>query len=481
MFNRTVTLRDSWAERSRPAASAAQGRTAGFSRQAARQDDGSARHASPVDSMRSPTQKLNFRELVSLGVSEAAAASMVRSPGLLGVFHAARDRYPGGAASIADWLVNDVARLASAADGADLARLEPAAVSRVAEAVDDGELSHRQGRAIVEALLTRGVSFEEARASLDLTEIDDETMLSAMLRQVADEYPDKVAAYRGGQHGLLDFFVGQVMRHSRGKADPRKANELARAMFGKGHVRTGVTPRPGPRRVNALVPADNVLAITGILFIIVWGSLYLEGRFAWARTVSAALMALLGGLVLSNAGILPFASPAYDFVNDHFILVAIPLLLFKADLRVILRQGGQSAGRVHGFRRGGGRGGRHRVRPDRGARIRQVRGHARRRIHRGKPELPGRFPGGRHGAHAGNGRARRRDPRGSLVPVRPGGAAHRRRGPALAAPARPRDRSCRRVGRWCGGAADPSRGAARTRPAGGGGAGAADEQGPGPD
>lgn len=93
--------------------------------------------------------------------------------------------------------------------------------------------------------------------------------------------------------------------------------------------------------MNALVPADNVLAITGILFIIVWGALYMEGRFAWARTVSAALLALLGGLLLSNAGILPFASPAYDFVNDHFILVAIPLLLFKADLRVILRQGGR--------------------------------------------------------------------------------------------------------------------------------------------
>ena len=93
--------------------------------------------------------------------------------------------------------------------------------------------------------------------------------------------------------------------------------------------------------MNALLPADNVLAITGILFIVVWGALYLEGRFAWARTVSAALLALLGGLVLSNAGILPFTSPAYDFVNDHFILVAIPLLLFKADLRVILRQGGR--------------------------------------------------------------------------------------------------------------------------------------------
>lgn len=93
--------------------------------------------------------------------------------------------------------------------------------------------------------------------------------------------------------------------------------------------------------MSSLVPADNVLAITGVLFAVVWGALHLEGRFAWARTLSAALIALVGGLVLSNLGVLPFASPAYDFVNDHFILVAIPLLLFKADLRVILRQGGR--------------------------------------------------------------------------------------------------------------------------------------------
>ena len=93
--------------------------------------------------------------------------------------------------------------------------------------------------------------------------------------------------------------------------------------------------------MSPVIAPDNVLAVTGILFAVVWIALYLEGRFAWARTLSAALLALLGGLVLSNTGILPFASPAYDFVSDHFILVSIPLLLFKADLRVILRQGGR--------------------------------------------------------------------------------------------------------------------------------------------
>ena len=93
--------------------------------------------------------------------------------------------------------------------------------------------------------------------------------------------------------------------------------------------------------MSPVIAPDNVLAVTGTLFAVVWIALYLEGRFAWARTLSAALLALLGGLFLSNTGILPFASPAYDFVNDHFIMVSIPLLLFKADLRVIFRQGGR--------------------------------------------------------------------------------------------------------------------------------------------
>ena len=90
-----------------------------------------------------------------------------------------------------------------------------------------------------------------------------------------------------------------------------------------------------------LISPDNVLAVLGILFAVVALALFLERRHAWAKSLSAALLALLGGLALSNAGVLPFASPAYDFLNQYFILVAIPLLLFKADLRVILTQGGR--------------------------------------------------------------------------------------------------------------------------------------------
>jgi Asp-tRNA(Asn)/Glu-tRNA(Gln) amidotransferase B subunit len=41
--------------------------------------------------------------------------------------------------------------------------------------------------------------------------------------------PGQVAAYRGGKEGLLGFFVGQVMKETKGQADPRAVNELVRA------------------------------------------------------------------------------------------------------------------------------------------------------------------------------------------------------------------------------------------------------------
>ena len=49
-----------------------------------------------------------------------------------------------------------------------------------------------------------------------------------MARVLADN-PGQVAAYKGGKEGLLGFFVGQVLKETQGKADPKVVNELLRA------------------------------------------------------------------------------------------------------------------------------------------------------------------------------------------------------------------------------------------------------------
>ena len=227
VFNRTVTLRDSWAARSgadsqrRPVAAPE------AKAEAAR----GGRRQSPEESMRSDEERRRFRELVALGASEAAAAGLVRSPPLLEVFGRARREYPEGAASISAWLVNEFTRLLGSDPEARLERLDPAALAALARDVDEGDLSHRQARTVAATLLRRGGSLEEAKAGLDLSEIGDESTLRGLLDEILAEYPEKAAAYRGGQAGLLGFFVGEVMKRSRGKADPRKTSRLAVALL----------------------------------------------------------------------------------------------------------------------------------------------------------------------------------------------------------------------------------------------------------
>ncbi len=88
-----------------------------------------------------------------------------------------------------------------------------------------------------------------------------------------------------------------------------------------------------------LVNADDSTLIWAILFGLAalgfWGE-----RKAWGKKLSGAMIAIIGGLVLSNLKIIPTTAPAFETVWTVFIPLAIPLLLFKADLRKIFTEAG---------------------------------------------------------------------------------------------------------------------------------------------
>ena len=227
VFNRTVTLRDGWAGRDCRTDRPGQGAAVEAAGSAEYATARSAGRRSPADSLHSAEERRRFQELVSLGASEAAAAGLVRSPDLQEVFLAARSDYPEGSASMAAWLVNEFTRLLGSDPESRLERLEAPALAALAREVDRGALSHRQARTVAAALLRRGGSLREAKAGLDLSEIGDEATLRSLLEEIEAEYPEKAAAYRSGRKGMIGFFVGEVMKRSRGKADPRKTSELA--------------------------------------------------------------------------------------------------------------------------------------------------------------------------------------------------------------------------------------------------------------
>ena len=61
-----------------------------------------------------------------------------------------------------------------------------------------------------------------------LEQVSDSGAIEAIVDGILAEHPDRVAEYRAGKTRLLGFFVGQAMKASRGKANPKTVNELLR-------------------------------------------------------------------------------------------------------------------------------------------------------------------------------------------------------------------------------------------------------------
>ena len=65
-----------------------------------------------------------------------------------------------------------------------------------------------------------------------LSQITDEGAIKAIVQKVVDANPAQVDAYRGGKTQLLGFFVGQVMKETKGRANPKAVNELLKEILG---------------------------------------------------------------------------------------------------------------------------------------------------------------------------------------------------------------------------------------------------------
>ena len=88
-----------------------------------------------------------------------------------------------------------------------------------------------------------------------------------------------------------------------------------------------------------MINADNIFAIGALLFGLAWLGFWIDVSPLGKKT-SGVIWVLVVGMVLSNIGAVPLASPVYDFVGGNLVPLAIPLLLFKADLREIFAKSG---------------------------------------------------------------------------------------------------------------------------------------------
>jgi aspartyl-tRNA(Asn)/glutamyl-tRNA(Gln) amidotransferase subunit B len=104
--------------------------------------------------------------------------------------------------------------------------LQPETLAELVELIESNKISNKIGKDILPELLINGGSAKKLVESKGLTQISDTGALEAAIDAVIAANPDELAKYRGGKTKLLGFFVGQVMKQTGGRADPKLTNQL---------------------------------------------------------------------------------------------------------------------------------------------------------------------------------------------------------------------------------------------------------------
>ncbi|MBI3158285.1 MAG: Asp-tRNA(Asn)/Glu-tRNA(Gln) amidotransferase subunit GatB [Chloroflexi bacterium] len=157
--------------------------------------------------------------------------------GVLTAEKAAADYYEALAAAApakaaANWLTGEVFAWLNG-HGASIQEfpLPPAALAELVHLAEAGEITPNTARAVLAEMLATGQGAAEIVAAKDLRLVADPARIAAWAEQALAEHPEQVAAYQGGKSGLKQFFFGQAMRLSGGRAQPRALeDELARRL-----------------------------------------------------------------------------------------------------------------------------------------------------------------------------------------------------------------------------------------------------------
>lgn len=93
--------------------------------------------------------------------------------------------------------------------------------------------------------------------------------------------------------------------------------------------------------MNSYISPDNHWIIWTSLLTIATLSIYLEQKYKIFQKLTGALVAMIGGMILSNVGFLPTESVSYDIIWEYIVPLTIPMLLMKTDIRRIIKETGR--------------------------------------------------------------------------------------------------------------------------------------------
>jgi len=171
-----------------------------------------------------------------LGLSDYDARLLTADRAVAEFFDTTLDRYgrgPEAAKKVANWLNGETARLANEAGvGAAAWKLTPDKLAALLRLVDAGTIGGPGAKQVLEEVFRSGAEPGRVVEERGLAQVSDEGAIEAAVDRVIGQSASEVERYRAGNQKLLGFFVGQVMKETKGKANPALVNALVKKKLG---------------------------------------------------------------------------------------------------------------------------------------------------------------------------------------------------------------------------------------------------------
>jgi len=168
-----------------------------------------------------------FSEQYGLSFSDASQLTSERS--LADYYEQAVAASGGNARSTANWIRSELLReLETAGLNAARSPILATELGALVRLIDEGNISGKQGKDVLVEMFASGKTAAAVVEERGLVQVSDTAEIDRVIDEVIAASPNQLEQYRAGKEALLGFFVGQVMKASKGKANPKLVNERLR-------------------------------------------------------------------------------------------------------------------------------------------------------------------------------------------------------------------------------------------------------------
>jgi len=173
------------------------------------------------------------RYMAEQGLAEDAAQLLADDPAYADFFESALFTGYSDGKQIAVWTLGDVTRLLKA-NGAELSAslVTPSKLVDLLKLIDAGQISGKIAKDVLEEMFATGAAPADVVQAKGLVQISDDADLERACQAAIEANPQSVEDYRAGKERALQFLVGQVMKETRGRANPGKVNDILKRQLG---------------------------------------------------------------------------------------------------------------------------------------------------------------------------------------------------------------------------------------------------------